>query len=85
MRRILILCIKVYQWTLSPLLGPCCRFYPSCSAYCIEAIREHGSVKGTWLGMKRIAKCHPWHPGGVDLVPCSHANGREPTELTSHE
>lgn len=52
---------------ISPFLGPCCRFYPSCSEYSMEAISKYGMLKGIWLTVKRIVKCHPWHPGGVDL------------------
>jgi hypothetical protein len=61
--------IRLYQWTLSPFLGKNCRFYPSCSAYCLEAIERHGSAKGVLLGLKRLVKCGPWHKGGVDEVP----------------
>ncbi|WP_418309140.1 membrane protein insertion efficiency factor YidD [Phascolarctobacterium succinatutens] len=69
MSRLLILCIRFYQIFISPLKPPTCRFYPTCSAYAIEAIQKKGSVKGTWLAIKRIAKCHPFHPGGYDPVP----------------
>ena len=69
MKRILLALIGAYRWLLSPLLGASCRFYPSCSAYAAEAIETHGALRGTWLALKRIAKCHPWHPGGVDPVP----------------
>jgi uncharacterized protein len=61
--------IRVYQFTLSPLLGPACRFYPSCSEYAYQAILRHGPVKGSFLAVKRILRCHPFHPGGVDPVP----------------
>jgi putative membrane protein insertion efficiency factor len=61
--------IKLYQWTISPLLGPVCRYYPSCSHYGYEAIRRHGAVKGTALTAWRILRCNPWSPGGVDHVP----------------
>lgn len=60
--------IRLYQLTLSPFIGKCCRFYPSCSDYGIEAIEKHG-VKGLWLLLKRLVKCNPWHPGGIDQVP----------------
>jgi uncharacterized protein len=69
MRWIPILILKAYQVALSPLLGNCCRFHPSCSAYWIEAIRAHGTLKGIRLGIVRLSKCHPLHPGGVDPVP----------------
>ncbi|MBS1361521.1 MAG: membrane protein insertion efficiency factor YidD [Acidaminococcaceae bacterium] len=69
MSRLLILCIRFYQIFISPLKPPTCRFYPTCSAYAIEAIQKKGPVKGTWLAIKRVAKCHPFHPGGYDPVP----------------
>ena len=69
MRELLILPIKLYQWAISPLIGPHCRFYPSCSQYAAEAILKHGVLRGSWLAIARLARCHPWHPGGVDLVP----------------
>ena len=61
--------IRGYQRLVSPLLGPRCRFYPSCSEYAVLAISEHGSARGSWLAIRRLARCHPLHPGGVDLVP----------------
>jgi putative membrane protein insertion efficiency factor len=61
--------IKVYQWTISPLLGPVCKYYPSCSHYGYEAIKVHGAVKGTALTAWRILRCNPWSLGGVDHVP----------------
>ena len=61
-----ILFVRVYQLTLSPLLGDRCRFYPSCSRYMIEAVKKHGCVVGTAKGIARICRCHPWHPGGYD-------------------
>jgi len=67
--KLLISIIRLYQMVVSPLLGSCCRFYPSCSAYSAEAIRKHGAVKGVVLGVIRLCKCHPFHAGGVDLVP----------------
>ncbi|MES2563902.1 MAG: membrane protein insertion efficiency factor YidD [Pseudomonadota bacterium] len=69
MERLLLGLIMAYRYCLSPLLGPSCRFYPTCSTYASEAISTHGALRGTWLAVKRIAKCHPWHSGGVDLVP----------------
>ena len=66
---LLMLLVRVYQLVVSPLLGPSCRFYPSCSAYGLEALRVHGAVRGTWLTVGRLLRCHPWNPGGVDEVP----------------
>lgn len=61
--------IRFYQFALSPWLGNQCRFYPTCSEYAKIAITHHGSLKGTWLTIKRLSKCHPWHEGGFDAVP----------------
>jgi putative membrane protein insertion efficiency factor len=66
--------IRVYQRTLSPLLGAKCRFHPSCSRYTYEAIEVHGAVKGSWLGIKRIGRCQPFHEGGFDPVPGSEVS-----------
>jgi uncharacterized protein len=73
MRRPLMAAIRVYQWTLSPLLGPRCRFYPSCSCYMHEAIDRHGAMRGGWLGLKRLLRCHPFTPGGYDPVPLTES------------
>lgn len=67
--RVLIGLIQLYRWLLSPVLGSHCRFYPSCSAYGVEALRCHGSVQGLRLMMRRIGRCHPWSAGGPDPVP----------------
>ena len=69
MRFVLKILVRVYQVALSPLLGPNCRYYPTCSHYAIEAIETHGSLRGIWLSLKRIGRCHPWHEGGFDPVP----------------
>ncbi|MBC6429088.1 MAG: membrane protein insertion efficiency factor YidD [Cellvibrionales bacterium] len=61
--------IRGYQIGLSPLFGPRCRFYPSCSSYTAQAIRTHGLAHGGYLGLRRLLRCHPWHPGGIDPVP----------------
>ena len=66
---LLIVPIKLYQILLSPLIGPSCRFTPTCSNYAIEAINKHGPFKGFWLAIKRISKCHPWGDSGHDPVP----------------
>lgn len=67
--KMLVAPIRGYQLLISPLLGPRCRFFPSCSSYAIEAIERHGVVRGGGLALKRISRCHPLNPGGVDLVP----------------
>jgi putative membrane protein insertion efficiency factor len=63
------LAVRGYQRFISPALPPACRFAPSCSQYAVEALTRHGAVRGSWLALKRIARCHPWHPGGHDPVP----------------
>ncbi len=63
---LVILAIQAYQVTLSPLIGPACRFEPSCSRYMIGALRKYGVLKGLWKGTGRVLRCHPWHPGGYD-------------------
>lgn len=69
MKAVLLGALTAYRYLLSPLLGANCRFYPSCSAYASEAIARHGALRGTWLALRRLARCHPWHPGGYDPVP----------------
>jgi len=65
----LILLIRFYQWVISPLMGPKCRYQPTCSHYAVEALRKHGPFKGFWLAIRRIARCHPWGGSGWDPVP----------------
>ena len=69
MRKILLLIIRGYQYLVSPLLGPHCRFYPTCSSYAQEALQRHGIIRGGWLAVQRLSRCHPWHAGGEDPVP----------------
>ena len=69
MKRLLLLLLRAYQLGISPLFGPSCRFYPTCSNYAMKAVREHGALKGVMLATVRVCKCHPWHPGGNDPVP----------------
>jgi len=69
MRAVAEVLIRLYQWTVSPLLGPTCRFHPSCSNYALQAIRRFGMLHGGWLTVKRLGRCHPWHQGGFDPVP----------------
>jgi putative membrane protein insertion efficiency factor len=66
---LLMALVRVYQLVVSPLFAGSCRFYPSCSAYGLEALRVHGALRGTWLTARRLLRCHPWNPGGVDEVP----------------
>jgi putative membrane protein insertion efficiency factor len=69
MKALLLWILRGYQYALRPLLGAICRFYPSCSDYAREAIERHGTSKGAWLALRRVARCHPYHPGGIDPVP----------------
>jgi uncharacterized protein len=69
MRQLLMGLIRLYQYVLSPLIGPSCRYYPSCSCYTHAAIERHGALRGSWLGLKRLLRCHPFAPGGYDPVP----------------
>ncbi len=71
MRSLAILLIRLYQWTVSPFLGRNCRFHPSCSHYAVEALGRFGLLRGSWLAIRRIGRCHPWNPGGFDPVPGS--------------
>ncbi|MBU3020213.1 membrane protein insertion efficiency factor YidD [Aestuariibacter sp. A3R04] len=64
-----LLLVKCYQWFISPILGQRCRFHPTCSYYTIQALKTHGLLIGGWLSIKRILKCHPFNPGGIDPVP----------------
>lgn len=75
MTMLLLLAIRFYRWV--PKLGPgACRFAPTCSAYAMEALTAYGAARGTWLTMRRIGRCHPFHPGGVDPVPAASGNRR---------
>ncbi|HKI99179.1 MAG TPA: membrane protein insertion efficiency factor YidD [bacterium] len=67
--KLLMALVRVYQLFVSPLLPPACRFHPSCSRYAMQALREHGALRGSWLAGARVLKCHPFHPGGYDPVP----------------
>jgi putative membrane protein insertion efficiency factor len=69
MRTVLLALLRAYQYAIRPMLGTNCRFYPSCSDYAREAIERHGAGKGSWLSARRLARCHPYHPGGHDPVP----------------
>jgi uncharacterized protein len=69
MKFVLLGVLRAYQYLCRPLLGANCRFYPSCSDYACGAITQHGALRGTWLALRRVGRCHPWHPGGYDPVP----------------
>jgi hypothetical protein len=69
MKKLLLLALRAYQYTIRPLLGENCRFYPSCSEYAREAVERHGAARGSWLAARRLVRCHPYHPGGYDPVP----------------
>jgi len=75
MTRVLLALLHAYRRLLSPLLMPRCRFVPSCSAYAIEAVERYGARRGSWLAIRRVSRCHPLHPGGVDPVPSSATPG----------
>lgn len=80
-RNVLILLLRAYRAIVSPLYGQVCRFYPSCSAYALEAVTVHGAVRGSYLAVRRLARCHPWNSGGLDPVPDGHRHwpdGRTP-------
>lgn len=74
--RVLLLPVRAYRVAISPLLPPSCRFYPSCSAYAVEALTVHGALRGTGLAAMRLLRCGPWHPGGLDPVPPAGARRR---------
>lgn len=69
MKQLILLLIRGYRYLVAPWLGRSCRFFPSCSAYTAEAVTRYGACKGLGLGLRRICRCHPWHPGGYDPVP----------------
>lgn len=85
MKNLLLALIRLYQLTLSSILGPRCRFYPSCSAYASEAINHHGIARGIGLSVRRICKCHPYHPGGYDPVPGIQEIGLDKTMSDDQE
>jgi len=79
---LIILLVRFYQLFISPILGPRCRFYPTCSSYTIEAIKTHGVLCGSWLAIKRIGRCHPANPGGVDPVPSCGCRPQQKNTVT---
>jgi len=79
-RWVLIALLRAYRVTISPLYGQVCRYHPSCSAYALDAVSTHGSLRGTWLAARRLLRCHPWAAGGYDPVPPPNRTAREPAE-----
>ncbi|WP_436701986.1 membrane protein insertion efficiency factor YidD [Nocardioides sp. BYT-33-1] len=77
---VLVGLVRGYQLLVSPLLGPTCRYYPSCSAYAVQALQRHGALRGSWLAVRRLLRCHPWAPGGVDHVPPRRGDADPQTE-----
>lgn len=75
MKWLLIGLLKAYRFAISPLYGQVCRYHPTCSAYALEAVTVHGSIKGSWLAVRRIGRCHPWAAGGYDPVPAKKSAG----------
>jgi hypothetical protein len=69
LKGLLVGVLTLYKTFLSPLLPPACRFYPSCSSYAIQALEKHGVIKGLWLALRRLIRCHPYNPGGIDPIP----------------
>jgi putative membrane protein insertion efficiency factor len=67
--KLLLMLVRAYQYVLSPYFGTQCRFSPTCSHYAVDALKRHGAIKGSYLTVRRLARCHPWHPGGYDPVP----------------
>lgn len=82
--KVLIFLVRVYQVLLSPLFGACCRFEPCCSQYCIEAVQTHGCARGIYLSVRRLLKCHPFHPGGYDPVPAKRLEGTGAAGMAVH-
>lgn len=81
-RNILIVVLKLYRRLISPIYGQVCRFFPSCSAYALEAVTVHGAVKGSWYAARRIVRCHPWNSGGIDPVPApAHVHWDDPSKV----
>ena len=88
MKYLLIGLLKAYRFAISPLYGQVCRYHPSCSAYALEAVTVHGSIKGSWLAVRRLGRCHPWARGGYDPVPpatptSSSSAGQEPDPMST--
>ncbi len=85
MKYVLIGLLRAYRALISPLYGQVCRYYPSCSAYALGAVQEHGSIRGSWLAVRRLARCHPWAAGGVDHVPPRRSKSRGNSHSPHHQ
>jgi hypothetical protein len=85
MRRLILTLIAGYSRFISPLTGRSCRFYPTCSDYARQAVEEFGTLKGGWMAIRRIGKCHPWHPGGFDPVKNHSHNGTKDSDTCCYE
>jgi uncharacterized protein len=68
MRKLIVAILRLYKWTVSPILPSACRYHPSCSEYMRQAVEKHGAARGVWMGLKRLLRCHPFHAGGLDPV-----------------
>ena len=84
MRKIVLVLIRAYQYLVSPVIGPRCRYYPTCSDYTLTSVERFGLLRGGWLGLKRLSRCHPWHAGGYDPVP-DLPGQRRPARNSTHQ
>lgn len=84
MRTVLVALLKAYRFAISPLYGQVCRYYPTCSAYALEAVETHGALRGSWLAARRVGRCHPWAAGGVDPVPPARGAGAREDDDVVH-
>ncbi|GAA2080348.1 hypothetical protein GCM10009821_20890 [Aeromicrobium halocynthiae] len=85
MKHVLIALLRVYRFAISPMYGQVCRYHPSCSAYALEAVQVHGSVRGSWLAVRRLGRCHPWAAGGLDPVPPRRRRSRSDSVTDTSE
>ena len=81
MRWLLIMLLRGYRYAISPIYGQVCRYHPSCSAYALEAVTQHGALRGSWLAARRVGRCHPWAAGGYDPVPPAPGAPPEPHSI----